>query len=243
MNDLFGAYADFYDALYAEKDYEAECDFFMLMVAKFARGPVHSVLDLGCGTGGHAKVLVDRGLEVTGVDQSEAMLAQACVKVPSATFEGGDVRDVRLRKKFDAAISMFAVVTYQTTPEDQVKFYRTARKHLPAGGLFVFDGWYGPGVLKDPPEKRSRQVGDVVRTARPVLHEERHVVDVHFNVRDGDREVNEVHPMRYQFSDEIRDGLAEAGFILMELCPFMKPGAAISERDWIFAAVARAIEE
>lgn len=44
------------------------------------------VLDAGCGAGVYAEILVDRGADVTGVDVSEAMLAEARARVPDATF-------------------------------------------------------------------------------------------------------------------------------------------------------------
>ena len=64
---VFGKeYANTYDALYENKDYEKECDF---IEAIFSKGSLNAktVLDLGCGTGGHALVLAKRGYEVLGL--------------------------------------------------------------------------------------------------------------------------------------------------------------------------------
>ena len=68
-------------------------------------------------------------------------------------------------------------------------------------------------------------------------------MDVHFTVRDGAAETVEVHPMRYLFPEETRTLLAEAGLALVELCPFMRRGAPLTDRDWLFSAVARVGEE
>ena len=51
MSSTFGRYASFYDVLYADKDYEAECDFLQTVFGDLGQGPVRSVVDLGCGTG------------------------------------------------------------------------------------------------------------------------------------------------------------------------------------------------
>ena len=76
MTGVFGAeYAGAYDAIYAEKDYEAEVDLIERAAARFGDDAAASVLDLGCGTGGHAIPLARRGHRVTGVDRSPAMLA------------------------------------------------------------------------------------------------------------------------------------------------------------------------
>jgi len=65
-------YAGTYDALYQDKDYEAECDFLQQVFARYAQAPIRAILDLGCGTGGHALPLARRGYALTGVDRSEA---------------------------------------------------------------------------------------------------------------------------------------------------------------------------
>ena len=120
MNETpFGqTYADQYDLLYGDKDYEAECDLLCEAFRRWGTGPVESVLDLGCGTGNHAIPLAKRGFQVTGVDVSPGMLAHAEAKVMGwqlpdvvpPVFQHGDVRSVSLGKQFAAVIMMFAVL-------------------------------------------------------------------------------------------------------------------------------------
>jgi len=73
MNVFQKDYAYAYDHLYHDKDYEKECDFIETIFQKFT-SEVKTVLDLGCGTGGHALILSSRGYKVTGIDRSEDML-------------------------------------------------------------------------------------------------------------------------------------------------------------------------
>ena len=62
MTTPFGAaYSGSYDAIYGEKDYAAECSLIEELLRTHARGPVSSILDLGCGTGNHASPLTQRG--------------------------------------------------------------------------------------------------------------------------------------------------------------------------------------
>lgn len=71
------------------------------------------VLDLGCGTGEPvAKYIIERGLSVTGVDESSEMLKFARQTVPEAELIHADILTVELTDTFDAAVawdSMFHV--------------------------------------------------------------------------------------------------------------------------------------
>jgi predicted TPR repeat methyltransferase len=71
------AYAEIYDWLYSDKDYAGECDLLEELFRRCSGREIQSILDLGCGTGGHAFPLADRGYQVLGVDRSADMIAQA----------------------------------------------------------------------------------------------------------------------------------------------------------------------
>lgn len=73
-----------------------------------ARG---AVLDLGCGSGCPvAKYFYDRGLEVTGVDVSSAMLELAREAMPHGTFIRDDMAAVHFPDGgFDLVLSFFAI--------------------------------------------------------------------------------------------------------------------------------------
>src|SRR5207245_4449387 len=69
------------------------------------------ILDLGCGAGRHSIGLAQRGYRVTGLDLSAPLLAEARKAARGAgvkaTFVQGDMRRLRFRGAFDAAISSF----------------------------------------------------------------------------------------------------------------------------------------
>jgi SAM-dependent methyltransferase len=251
---IFGVYASYYDALYRDKDYEAECDFLEQIFARYAHAPVRTILDLGCGTGGHALPLARRGYTVTGVDLSEHMLEKARQKAADAglniRFHQGDIRNIELRRAFDAVIAMFAVISYQITNEDLAAAFRTARRHLEPGGLFVFDCWFGPAVLVQRPTDRYKVVernGErIIRFAHPTLDIMRHTVQVDYKVLrlKDDRvldEGDESHVMRFLFPQEIAHYLGEAGFRLEKLCPFMALERDMSEQDWNVSVISKAM--
>ena len=58
---VFQDQGGFYDLFYESKDYQGECDFVEAAFNRFATAPIKTVLDLGCGTGGHVLPLSARG--------------------------------------------------------------------------------------------------------------------------------------------------------------------------------------
>jgi SAM-dependent methyltransferase len=214
MTVVFDAYARYYDLLYRDKDYGAEAQYVASHVRRHDPD-AKRVLELGCGTGAHAEHLARQGYVVHGVDLSETMLARAQERKSSLpadaakrlTFGRGDVRTVRTGETYDAVISLFHVMSYQTTNADLAAAFSTAAAHLKRGGLFLFDFWYGPGVLTQKPEVRVKRLSDheinVTRIAEPAMRESENVVEVNYAVlievkaTGKVEQVQETHRMRY----------------------------------------------
>lgn len=85
MMSSYEGLAASYDALTTDVGYEKRADFLEKLFRR-SRIPVHTVLDLACGTGTMTWLLTDRGYELIGVDGSEEMLAAAMEK--SGQVEG-----------------------------------------------------------------------------------------------------------------------------------------------------------
>jgi SAM-dependent methyltransferase len=248
---LFGVgYAEAYDALYRDKDYESECDLVERLAREHGRGPVQRVLDLGCGTGGHALVLAARGYEVVGVDRSEEMLALARRKAAGrVAFHHGDIRTVELGERFDLAVMLFAVLGYLGDDDDVGAALAAAHRHLGPGGLLVFDVWYEPAVLAMRPSERTKEVeisgGRIVRRSSGELDVERSICTVRFHVaeeRDGVlRETEEEHAMRYFSEVDLARLLRDSGFELVRLGAFPDVDREPDETTWSVVGVARAL--
>lgn len=252
---VFAAYANAYDALYADKDYEAECDFLETIFERFSDRSVSRILDLGCGTGGHDIPLVQRGYHVLGIDRSSKMIEIGKEKAAKETLDGdirfqrGDVQNLDLDETFDAVICLFAVLGYQTSNNALFNGLLTSRKHLHSDGLFIADFWYGPAVLKTRPSDRVKSVHGgkerIVRMARPKIEIESNLVTVSYHVMHlhEDRiveEVQEDHCMRYIFKPELAFMMNEAGLEIIHFCSFMDLETPASEDTWNVVAVARA---
>ncbi|NMG10049.1 class I SAM-dependent methyltransferase [Brasilonema sp. UFV-L1] len=223
---IFNNYARYYDLLYRDKDYLGETQFIQQLIKSHA-SETRNILELGCGTGIHALLLAKQGYQVHGVEISHQMLQKAderlCCLSPDLgsqlKFTHGDIRTVRLNQTFDVILSLFHVVSYQTTNEDLLATFATVKEHLKPGGIFIFDVWYGPAVLSDRPTVRVKRLEDeqifLTRIAEPVMYPNENCVDVNYQIfireknSDTVEVLQETHQMRYLFKPEIEFLLRE----------------------------------
>ena len=254
MERAFQSYGKYYDIIYADKDYEKECDFLEEIFRRYSKSVPKTILDVGCGTGGHAILLARRGYEVAGIDASEIMIGIAKEKASKSRvnvdFYVMDLRELGLNKKFDACICMFAVMDYLTDNQDIQKALLSVRKHLENGSLFVFDFWYGPAVLTILPSTRMKTIEKngmrVIRFATPHLDTLHHLCVVNYHLIATRKnqiidEVKEKHRVRFFFPEEIKHYLEENSFKLLKLCPFLDLNAEPSEGVWNATAISQAI--
>lgn len=224
---VFNDYAYYYNAFYSDKDYRAEAEIVNKLINEYSSIRVKNILNLGCGTGRHDVELESIGdYSITGIDLSPQMIEIAKGSVARGhkgpTFYVADIRDYKDDYMYDAVISLFHVMSYQNSNADLKKTIMTAYNSLKQDGVFIFDAWYGPGVLTDRPTVRMKTVSDerntIIRYANPVMHSEDNVVDVNYDVLIIDKvtsitkNIQETHHMRYFFIPEIRYMLEENGF-------------------------------
>lgn len=233
----FQSYAKYYDLLNKDKGYEKEVDYIDALIKKY-KPNAHSILELGSGTGIHAINLAKKGYQIHGVDVSLEMVKMANEKVKNTpnvsnriSFTHADIRELNLGETFDIALSLFHVMSYQTTNNDLEKVFFTANQHLDQDGLFLFDCWYGPGVLSDKPEVRIKRFDNddmhIYRIAEPVMFPNENVVEVHYEIIAKDKKnnsleiINEVHKMRYLFLPELQQIAQKYDFNLLNAFEYM----------------------
>jgi Methyltransferase domain. len=130
--------ADVYDERHAQRDPAAE----VARISELAgAGPV---LELGIGTGRVAVPLAARGVEVHGIDASEAMVARL------RTRAGGDAIPVAIGDMQAVAAPgdgySFVYVVFNTffgllTQDDQVECFRAIARHLTDDGVFAMEAF------------------------------------------------------------------------------------------------------
>lgn len=244
-------YSIIYDALYKDKDYEAECDFIETLFCKHSYRPT-TILDIGCGTGGHALILAKRGYRVTGIDRSDSMLDIAKTKAKDSGLEiefiKGDLTNISIDRKFDAIICMFAVMSYQISNSAVAAVCRLAKESIAPEGSFMFDCWHGSAVLLDRPDVRIKEITldnneRIIRFTEPEIEIINHTVKVNFRIwrikNNKFTETHEVHRMRFLFPQEIKYFLEVAGFQKVDIYPFLGLDRELTEEDWNMMVVGR----
>ena len=138
----YGFLAPSYDALTRDVDYAGVCDYLERQFQR-ARCEVKTVLDLACGTGSLTWLLAQRGYDMTGVDVSEDMLAQARDKdyqVPiQPLFLHQSMDKLDLNDTVDACVCCLDSVNYVTRPAQLRRAFWRVHTFLTPGGVFLFD--------------------------------------------------------------------------------------------------------
>lgn len=129
------AIADVYDELYGAMDPGDA----VAAIATLANG--RRVLELGVGTGRIAAPLAAAGVDVSGIDVSEPMLARLRAKTGRVTVHTGDFTDLQMTGTF--GVIFVAFNTFFTLPDQdtQVRCFRSVAQKLDAGGMFVIEAF------------------------------------------------------------------------------------------------------
>src|SRR4051794_37397768 len=138
--DHFGEHvAARYDETLEDMGEPATIDRTVAFLADEARGG--AALEFGVGTGRIALPLSTRGVEVHGIDLSDAMIARLRAK-PGAeriTVTEGDFAGTKLGRTFRLAYLVFNTINNLTTQDAQVDCFQNAADHLEPGGRFVIE--------------------------------------------------------------------------------------------------------
>jgi SAM-dependent methyltransferase len=157
-------YADIYDYLVYNR---IKNDFEVGEIIN-ALGPSSEsiVLDIGCGTGEHVNDFGQKGIEVIGVDKSQAMIAKAMNKYPNHKFKVGDClnRDLFSASSFTHILCMYFTIYYI---KNKLTFFNNCMNWLMPGGYLIvhlvnrdeFDPILPPGnpLLLVSPQKYAKQ--------------------------------------------------------------------------------------
>jgi SAM-dependent methyltransferase len=211
------AFADVYDDWYAQvSDVAATCDVVAGLAAASAGDRPARVLELGVGTGRVAVPLAARGLDVTGIDASAAMIERLRARDPDRRVRvvEGDMVDDQPAGPFDVVLVAYNTFFNLLTDDRQADCVRAVAARLAPAGSFVVEAF----VPEAPPRSaatvtvRSMTVDEVVLSV--TRHDpERQRAEGHF-VQLADGQPVRLRPwaIHYRTPEQLDQLAKSAGF-------------------------------
>lgn len=155
-----------------------------------------TILDAACGTGKYLPFLLEKGHSITGIDQSQGMLARAKAKFPSVQFEKIGLQEMASAEVFDGAICMDAMEN--VCPEDWPLVLGNFHRSLKPHGYLYFTA----ETIENADENEIKQAFERARqSGLPVVYGEW-----------PDEEVYHYHPTNQQ----VREWVQQAGFEILK---------------------------
>ncbi|HIJ65914.1 MAG TPA: class I SAM-dependent methyltransferase [Candidatus Hydrogenedentes bacterium] len=150
VNRMYDELAYLWPLISAPEDYADEARYWKnVLRAKLGPGR-HAIFELGVGGGNNLSHLTSE-FQATAVDLSEQMLKNSRRLNPTVEHHVGDMRTVRLGKKFKAVL-IHDAISYVLTEDDLRRTLATAVAHLEPNGVFVTapdyfrETFHGPSV-------------------------------------------------------------------------------------------------
>lgn len=135
MEDSYIEIGYYYDAIVGDR---ASASTKVKKLIKEYAPKAKALLEVACGTGSMLAAF-EKSYTVSGLDFSETMLGGAREKLPDVPLYLGDMRDFSTGHTYDVITCMFDSINHATKKSDWKKTFRSIRKHLEPGGLFIFD--------------------------------------------------------------------------------------------------------
>jgi SAM-dependent methyltransferase len=161
-------FADVYDEWYTGlDDVQVTTDLLAGLARQAADdGATPRALELGVGTGRLARPLAALGVDVTGVDTSDAMLARLRASDPEGvvTVTSGDMVEEQPDGPFDVVLIAYNTLFNLESADRQAACFAAVAERLSARGVFVIEAF----VPEDPPREgeeigvRSMSASEVV---------------------------------------------------------------------------------
>lgn len=103
------------------------------------RYSVHSILDVGCGTGRISIPLSESGFEVTGIDNVKTVIEVARLRSSQVDWIFADITQLNLNKRFDLIILGFDLLNHILSQKNLILMLESLHKHLADTGYLIID--------------------------------------------------------------------------------------------------------
>ncbi len=157
----FDDISQYYDLMYVNQDsYAEEVSQIKMIVDLYKKSSGMQLLDIACGTGGHAMYLKEN-YNVTGIDLSRAMLDIAREKISDVKFIEADMFNFNLGIKYDVILNLYGSICFAESYNQLIDGISCASMHLKEGGVYILTPWSTVDTFKPGIVSKSKNFGDV----------------------------------------------------------------------------------
>lgn len=139
--DIYNKFAQIYDELMDDFDYEKWYMYIEEIFKKYEKSP-KKIMEMACGTGNISYYFAKNGYKLTSFDISDDMLAKAYEKLKrfkNVKILNQNMIDFKLNDKYEGIISLCDSINYILKKEDLKKTFENVYNHLDSDGIFIFD--------------------------------------------------------------------------------------------------------
>lgn len=168
---------------------------------------VRNSLDLGCGTGVLCETLAEQGIEASGMDLSEGMIAIARENAPQLHYEVANMITYRPDKRFDLVTCTGDALNHIIRLDDIDLIFQNVYAYLEHGGYFIFD------ILNEkevsPGEPIDLDFSETIKAQFLITRDEQRIINLKTSVYENGE---------LQFEENITETVHEPDAICALLC-------------------------
>jgi ubiquinone/menaquinone biosynthesis C-methylase UbiE len=212
---VFSKTAQYYDRIYAHKDYAGEADQLRKLIQERRAKQPLALLDVACGTGLHIEHL-KAYFDVQGLDICEELLEIARKRNPEVTFHIGDMTNFDIGSGFDVVTCLFSAIGYVRTLPRLRLAIRSMTQHLEPEGLIIIEPWLTPenwhsntvhSLFIDDPELKIARVNTSFTKGKLSVFDLHHLI----GTPEGTEHVVEHHELGLFETEEMVSVMEEEG--------------------------------
>lgn len=122
-----------------QERFKRESGIILALIEEHFSNTTISLLDVGCGTGGHFPFFLEKEVHCSGIDLNPMMIEYAESKFPDIHLQVQDMRKLDYDQEFELIICMNSTFLYNLTNEDITTTLQGFHNALKPGGLLVID--------------------------------------------------------------------------------------------------------
>lgn len=218
INQLYVDLSSYYDHFCRHIEYEDQCAFAHRLYGLFNEANIKQYFDLACGTGQHLKYMHDYGFDVSGLDNSKAMLDQALIRCPSAKLIACDLAEFNNTAEFDLITCFLYSMHYSHPIRSFKETLKRAFDALTPGGIFIFDmvDKFGIRNIRDLIDKVDKENEEMSFNSRWHYRGEGEVLDLFLDINrkteQGVQAWSDHHVMTAVEIVQVKNWMTDLGF-------------------------------